>query len=84
MDDPTPAERLRMLAADRASDGPGGPLYDPELLDVVSEAADYIDRLEEVVAAARLNDTDKGVGPLTVREAQLRDALDALKRQEQW
>lgn len=49
----THAERLRLLATDRASDGPSATLYDPELLDALSAAADYIDRLLEVVAAAR-------------------------------
>jgi len=32
-------ERLHGLISDRCGDGPSGPNYDPELLDVLSEAA---------------------------------------------
>lgn len=37
------AIRLRNVSARRAGDGPSGPLYDPELLDLMDEAAKAIE-----------------------------------------
>lgn len=43
-------ERLRELAARRAGDGPSGSAYDPELLEALTDAADQIERLENLIS----------------------------------
>jgi hypothetical protein len=40
-------ERLHRLISDRCGDGPSGPNYDPELLDVLSEAAAALEAARE-------------------------------------
>lgn len=56
MTDEWTPERLRALADERAGDGPSGPHYDPELLDALTNAADQIEAMTEVlgrIAAGR-------------------------------
>lgn len=51
-------ERLRSVAYDRAGDGPSGPAYDPELLEVMTDAADEIERLRKEVAYLKSPDRE--------------------------
>jgi len=46
-------ERLRTLIDDRCGDGPSGPNYDPELLEVLNEAADALEAAREDAEAVR-------------------------------